>query len=135
MKQLFALLLAFACSAPLLAADTTRYIGTRCEVPVNIYPLVDSADETQIEPSVAYNAAGMQLVWIFETPGGEITTTSITPAASGNFRWSHLALAMYELELAPDFVTKPGTGRLVGVCNGVRHWRGPFIEFVEAKGQ
>ena len=45
-------------------------VDTAVTVPVNILALTDSGDFVTRETAVAYNAAGMDLVWNFQTTAG-----------------------------------------------------------------
>lgn len=137
MTKILAILLALTCTIA-DAADETRYVGTTCEVTVNIVPLVDDTDQTALETAVAHDADGLELYWIFATPGGVVTATQVTPSASGDYKWTHEGLAIYSVVLPAEGGTsvnndRIGTGRFVGKADGVFVWRGPSVEFV--KGQ
>lgn len=104
------------------------------EVPVNIMPLVDDTDFKTRETSVAYNAAGMDLVWNFVTSAGATTQTAVTPTTAGNYDWTHQGDGMYTIEIPASGGASinndtEGYGWFTGVATGVLPWRGPVIGF------
>ena len=104
------------------------------EVPVNIMPLVDDTDFKTRETSVAYNAAGMDLVWNFVTSAGATTQTAVTPTTAGNYDWTHQGDGMYTIEIPASGGASinndtEGYGWFTGVATGVLPWRGPIIGF------
>jgi hypothetical protein len=107
------------------------------EVPVNLMPLLDSTDFVTRETAVAYNAAGMDLVWNFVTPEGAFTQTAVTPTTAGTYDWAHQGDGMYTIEI-PDTGGASinnnalGFGWFTGVATGVLPWRGPTIQFSPA---
>lgn len=104
------------------------------EVPVNLLPLIDDTDFKTRETSVAYNAAGMDLVWNFVTPAGAFTQTAVTPTTSGDYDWAHQGDGMYSIEMPASGGASinndtEGFGWFSGVATGVLPWRGPTIGF------
>lgn len=102
------------------------------EVPVNLYPLTDDTDFKTIENAVAFNAAGMDLVWNFVTTAGAYTQTAVTPTAGGTYDWTNQGKGMYSIEIpATGGVSinndTEGFGWFTGVATGVLPWRGPII--------
>lgn len=104
------------------------------KVPVNKLALTDDTDFKTRETSVAYNAAGMDLVWNFMTPDGNFTQTAVTPTSGGLHDWSSIGDAFFALEIPKSGGTinndTVGTGFFSGVATGVLPWAGPEIEFV-----
>lgn len=107
------------------------------EVPVNILPLTDDTDFKSRKTTVAYNAAGMDLVWNFVTSDGGFTQTAVTPTSGGAYDWAHQGDGMYTIEI-PDSGgasinnTQTGIGWFTGFATGVLPWRGPTIQFSPA---
>lgn len=104
------------------------------EVPVNLLPLVDDTDFKTREVAVAYDAAGMDLVWNFVTTGGAATQTAVTPTTGGDYDWAHLGDGIYTIEIpatggASINNDTEGFGWFTGVATGVLPWRGPVIGF------
>jgi hypothetical protein len=104
------------------------------EVPVNDFPLLDDTDFKSRETAVAYNAAGMDLVWNFVSADGSATQTAVTPTSGGAHDWAHLGDGLYTLEIPKSGGTinndNVGYGWFSGVATGVLPWKGPIIEFV-----
>ena len=104
------------------------------EVPVNLMPLLDDTDFKTRETAVAYNAAGMDLVWNFVTSAGAFTQTAVTPTTGGNYDWTHQGDGMYTIEIPASGGASinndtEGYGWFTGVATGVLPWRGPVIGF------
>src|SRR5574343_1436418 len=104
------------------------------EVPVNLMPLLDDTDFKTRETAVAYNAAGMDLVWNFVTTSGAFTQTAVTPTTAGTYDWTHQGDGMYTIEIPASGGASinndtEGFGWFSGVCTGVLPWRGPVIGF------
>jgi len=104
------------------------------EVPVNLFPLIDDTDFKSREVAIAYNQAGMDLVWNFITPAGAYTQTAVTPTTSGNYDWVHVGDGMYTIEMPASGGASinndtEGFGWFTGICTGVLAWRGPTIGF------
>jgi hypothetical protein len=104
------------------------------EVPVNIFPLTDDTDFKTRETGVAYNAAGLDLVWNFVTSAGAYTQTGVTPTTAGDYDWTHQGDGMYSIEIpatggASINNDTEGYGWFTGVATGVLPWRGPIIGF------
>lgn len=104
------------------------------EVPVNILPLIDDTDFKTREEAVAYNAAGLELIWHFTTPGGATTATVVTPTTAGDYDWAHQDGGMYTIEIPASGGASinndtEGVGWFTGVATGVLPWRGPTIGF------
>ena len=135
MTKQIALLLAlvFAFTGQLNAADMTVRVDTTVTVPVNVYPLVDSADYTR-ETAVAYNASGMDLVWNFQTAAGVTTQTAVTPTTGGDYPWTHSGDGIYKIGIPASGGASinndtEGTGWFSGIATGIAPWRGPLIQF------
>lgn len=109
--------------------------GNLTEVPVNIMPLIDDTDFKTREVTVAYNQAGMDLVWNFVDILGQFSQTAVTPTTGGVHDWAHQGDAMYTIEIPnsnpPGDIKNDaeGFGWFTGVCTGVLPWRGPVIGF------
>jgi len=104
------------------------------EVPVNIMPLLDDTDFKTRETAIAFNQAGMDLVWNFVTTGGQFTQTAVTPTSAGVYDWAHQGDGMYSIEIpasggASINNDQEGFGWFTGVCTGVLPWRGPVVGF------
>lgn len=104
------------------------------EVPVNIMPLLDDTDFKSREESVAYNAAGLELIWHFTTTAGATSATVVTPTTGGNYDWAHQDGGMYTIEIPASGGASinndtEGFGWFTGVATGVLPWRGPVIGF------
>jgi hypothetical protein len=104
------------------------------EVPVNIMPLLDDTNFKSREESVAYNAAGLELIWHFTTTAGATTATVVTPTTGGNYDWAHQDGGMYTIEIPASGGASinndtEGFGWFTGVATGVLPWRGPVIGF------
>lgn len=104
------------------------------EVPVNILPLLDDGDFKTREVAVAFDAAGMDLVWNFVTTSGAFTQTAVTPTSGGNYDWAHQGDGMYTIEIPASGGASinndtEGFGWFTGVATGVLPWRGPIIGF------
>ena len=103
-------------------------------VPVNVAPLIDDTDFKTRETGVAYNAAGMDLVWNFITPAGTITQTAVTPTTAGDYDWTEIGDAMYKIEIpasggASINNNTEGFGWFSGVITGILPFRGPTVGF------
>lgn len=104
------------------------------EVPVNIMPLIDDTDFKTREEAVAYDAAGIELIWHFTTTAGATTATVVTPTAAGDYDWAHQDGGMYTIEMTASGGASAnndteGFGWFTGVADGVLPWRGPIIGF------
>lgn len=104
------------------------------EVPVNIMPLLDDTDFKTREEAVAYDAAGLELIWHFTTPAGATTATVVTPTTAGDYDWAHQDGGMYTIEIPASGGASinndtEGFGWFTGVATGVLPWRGPVIGF------
>jgi len=104
------------------------------EVPVNICALIDDTDFKTIEDAIAYNAAGMDLVWNFVTSAGVFTQTAVTPTAAGDYDWTNQGNGMYTIEIPASGGASinndtEGTGWFTGFCTGVLPWTGPKVTF------
>lgn len=109
-------------------------VDTAIRVPANIFPLIDNTDFKTEEAAVAYDAAGMDLVWNFETTAGAITQTPVTPTTAGDYDWTHNGNAMYDVEIPASGGASinndaEGVGWFTGKATGVLSWRGPTIGF------
>lgn len=110
-------------------------VDTAVTVPVNIAPLIDDTDFKTIEDAVAYNAAGLTLVWNFVTSAGVQTQTAVTPTnTGGNYDWSHKGNGMYNIEIPASGGASinndtEGYGWFSGKATGVLPWVSPIITF------
>lgn len=107
------------------------------ECPVNLLALIDDTDFKTRETAVAYNAAGMDLVWNFVTSAGVFTQTAVTPTTAGNYDWTHQGDGMYTIEIPASGGASinndtEGYGWFTGLVTGVLPWRGPVIGFRSA---
>lgn len=104
------------------------------EVPVNLMPLTDDTDFKSRETGVAFNAAGMDLVWNFVSTSGSFTQTAVTPTSGGAYDWTHQGDGIYTIEIPASGGASinndtPGFGWFSGLATGVLPWRGPTIGF------
>lgn len=113
-------------------------VDSAVTVPVNVAPLLDDTDFKTIETGVAYNAAGLTLVWNFVTSAGVQTQTAVTPTnTGGNYDWTNKGNGMYNIEIPASGGASinndtEGYGWFSGVATGVLPWVGPIISFVPA---
>ena len=104
------------------------------EVPVNAVALIDNTDFKSREESVAYNAAGLELIWHFTTTAGNTTHVVVTPTTGGDYDWAHQDGALYTIEIPASGGVSinndtKGFGWFTGVADGVLPWTGPVIGF------
>src|SRR5687767_2761700 len=104
------------------------------EVPVNLMPLLDDTDFKTRETAIAFDAAGMDLVWNFVTTAGAYTQTAVTPTSGGTYDWAHQGDGMYSIEIPASGGASinndtEGFGWFTGFATGVLPWRGPVIGF------
>lgn len=104
------------------------------EVPVNKFPLIDDTDFKTRETAVAYNAAGMDLVWNFVTSAGAYTQTAVTPTTGGDYDWAHQGDGMYSIEIPASGGASinndtEGYGWFTGIATGVLAWASPIFGF------
>lgn len=109
-------------------------VDTAIVVPVNVCPLIDDTDFKSREVAIAYNQAGMDLVWNFLTSAGVHTQTAVTPTTAGVYDWAHAGDGMYTIEIPASGGGSinndtEGYGWFSGFCTGVLPWRGPTIGF------
>lgn len=102
------------------------------EVPVNLLALTDDTDFKSREVGIAYDEAGMDLVWNFTTTAGATTQTAVTPTTGGDYDWAHQGDGMYSIEIPASGGASinndtEGFGWFTGLVTGVLHWRGPVI--------
>ena len=107
------------------------------ECPVNLLALIDDTDFKTRETAIAYNAAGMDLVWNFVTSAGAFTQTAVTPTTAGTYDWTHQGDGMYTIEIPASGGASinndtEGYGWFTGLVTGVLPWRGPVIGFRSA---
>jgi hypothetical protein len=67
---------------------------------VNKFPITGT-DGITLDETVAYNEAGMDLNWNFQTTAGVFTQTNVVPTTVGVHDWLHAGNSMYTIEL-PD---------------------------------
>lgn len=118
-------------------ADLIMLVDTAVTVPVNLLPLLDDTDFKTRETAVAYNAAGMDLVWNFVTAAGVITQTAVTPTTAGDYDWTHVGDGIYKIEIPASGGASinndtEGFGWFSGVVTGVLPFRGPVVQFSPA---
>jgi hypothetical protein len=104
------------------------------EVPINIFPLTDDTDFKTRETAIAYNQAGMDLVWNFVTTAGAYTQTAVTPTTGGAYDWAHQGDGMYSIEIPASGGASinndtEGFGWFTGIATGVLPWRSPIFCF------
>jgi hypothetical protein len=106
------------------------------EVPVNLMPLIDDTDFKTIEDAIAYNAAGLSLVWHFVTTGGVYNNgVAVTPTTGDIYDWTdHGTHGIYTIEIPASGGNSinndtEGFGWFTGKATGVLPWRGPVIGF------
>ncbi len=112
-------------------------VDTAIEVFVNAFPLIDDTDFKSRETAVAYNAAGMDLVWNFQTPDGVVSQTAVTPTTAGTYDWTHVGDGMYKIEIPASGGASinndtEGVGWFTGIATGVLPWASPRYEMVPA---
>lgn len=103
-------------------------------IPVNLLPLIDDTDFKSRETGVAYDAAGMDLVWNFQTTAGVQTQTAVTPTTGGDYDWTEAGDAMYKIEMTASGGASinndaEGFGWFSGVIDGILPFRGPVVGF------
>lgn len=109
--------------------------ATLAEVPVNVLALIDDTDFKTREESVAYNQAGLDLVWNFVTPAGAVTQTAVTPTTGGgDYDWTSQGNGIYTIGIPASGGASinndtEGFGWFSGYATGVLPWRGPTIGF------
>ena len=96
--------------------------------------LIDDTDFKTREEAVAFNAAGLELIWHFTTTAGATTATVVTPTSAGDYDWVHQDGGMYTIEITASGGASAnndteGFGWFTGVATGVLPWRGPTIGF------
>lgn len=103
-------------------------------LPVNALSLLSDSDFKTRQTAVAYNAAGMDLVWNFVTALGAFTQTAIVPTTAGVHDWVNKGDGLYSLEMPKTGGTvnntSVGVGWFSGLVTGVLPWSGPQVEFV-----
>lgn len=109
------------------------------EVPVCIGALIDDGDFKTREEAVAYDQAGMDLVWNFTTRAGVTTQTAVTPTTGGgDYDWTNQGNGMYTIGVpatggASINNDTEGFGWFSGFATGVVPWRGPIVQFSVAQ--
>jgi len=103
-------------------------------VPVNKFPLIDDTDFKTREVAIAYDEAGMDLVWNFVTSAGVMTQTAVTPTTAGDYDWTHVGDGMYKIEITASGGVSinndaEGYGWFSGICTGVLAWISPVYGF------
>jgi hypothetical protein len=102
-------------------------------VPMNIYPVVDV--DGAIIDDLAFDVAGLDLVWNFVTTAGVFTQTSVTPTESaGDYDWAAKGNGIYTIEIPASGGASinndtEGFGWFTGQATGTMPWRGPVICF------
>lgn len=108
-------------------------VDTAIVVTVNKIALTDNIDFVTREIAIAFDQAGMDLVWNFTTTAGVTTQTAVTPTTSGIHDWIHLGDAIYTLEIPASGGTinndVEGSGWFAGICDGVLSWSSPIYGF------
>lgn len=101
---------------------------------VNILQLTDDTDFKTIEEAIAYDAAGMDLNWNFQTTGGIISQINVTPTTGGIYDWTHVGNGMYKMEIPASGGGSinndaEGFGFFSGFVTGILPFRGPTYGF------
>lgn len=115
--------------------DIWMDVDTAVQVPCNVLPLIDPTDFKTIEDAIAYNEAGMAVVWNFVTAAGVMTTTDFTPTTSGLHDWLEEGTnrGMYSIEIPASTGTvnndAEGFGWISGETTNCLAFRGPIIGF------
>lgn len=115
--------------------DIWMDVDIAVQVPVNIMPLIDPTDFKTIEDNIAYDEAGMAVVWNFVTTDGFMTSTAVVPTTSGLHDWFEEGgnLGMYSLVIPASGGTvdndTEGVGWIVGNTTNCLPFRGPTIGF------
>ena len=115
--------------------DIWMDVDTAVQVPVSLMPLVDRTDFITIEDAIAFDEAGMAVVWNFVTTAGVMTTTAITPTSASDHDWLEEGTnqGMYSIEIpasAGDANNDTeGVGWITGETNSCLPFRGPTIGF------
>ncbi len=114
--------------------DIWMDVDVAVTVPVNVMSLIDDTDFKTREVAIAYNAAGMDLVWNFVTAAGVQTQTAVTPTTGGDYDWTHVGDGMYKIEITASGGASvdndtAGYGWFSGLVTGVLPWRGPVVGF------
>jgi hypothetical protein len=115
--------------------DLYMDVDAAVTVPVNILPLIASADFKTVLASQTYNEAGLDLVWNFVTSAGVQTHTAVTPTdTGGNYDWVNIGHGMYNIEIPASGGASinndtEGFGWFTGVATDALPWRGPIIGF------
>lgn len=113
-------------------------VDSAVTVPVNAMPLIDDTDfktrESGITAADFSGSLTIDLNWNFATTSGVVTTTSVTPASSGNYQWSEYDEAMYKLQIpatggASINNNQEGVGYFSGLITGILPFRGPDVVF------
>lgn len=112
-------------------------VDTAIEVFANAFPLIDDTDFKTRETGVTYDAAGMDLVWNFQTPDGAVSQTAVTPTTAGTYDWTHVGDGMYKIEIPASGGASinndtEGVGWFTGIATGVLPWASPRYEMVPA---
>lgn len=138
MKRLSAIIALILIQTMLVwGADITLPVDTAVVVPVNILAIVTKADPTTKVEDVAYDQAGMDLIWNFVTAAGATSATTVTPTTSGVYDWSHGDGGMYKIEIPASGGGSinndtEGVGFFSGETTAHAPWRGPTIKFTSA---
>jgi hypothetical protein len=109
-------------------------VDTAITVFVNTGQLIDDTDFKTIEEAIAYDAAGMDLNWNFETTAGVITQINVTPTTGGDYDWTHVGNGIYKIEIPASGGVSAnndteGFGYFSGFITGVLPFRGPTYGF------
>ena len=115
--------------------DMWMDVDVAVQVPANLLPLIDPTDFKTIEDAIAYNEAGMALVWNFVTTAGVQTATAFTPTTAGVHDWLEEGTdkGMYSVEIPASAGTvnndTEGFGWISGETTNCLPFRGPTIGF------
>jgi len=114
-------------------SETYIDVDTAVALLVNKMPLIDDTDFKTREESIAYNAAGMDLVWNFTSSAGVVTQTAVTPTTAGVHDWLSKNNGSYTVEIPASAGTinndSEGSGFFSGICTGVLAWISPTYTF------
>lgn len=109
-------------------------VDTAVKVSVNKLPLMSNSDFITRDETIAFNESGMDLVWNFITTAGVFTQTAVTPTAAGDYDWSHIGNAMYDIEIPASGGVSinndtEGFGWFSGLVDNVLDWISPIYGF------
>jgi hypothetical protein len=97
-KTLIAIVLMY--SIPAYPVDMWIDVDTAVTVLANKVPIIIDTSPYDVNEAVALTDAGFDLAWVFQTPAGAITYTTVTPTGgAGVYDWSHVGNGVYKIEI------------------------------------